>query len=216
MVFHGPAFPAGPVHEHATFRASLDRYPRRFPGEDERVRLAWMDRTRRFGGASWDAPLSRRCRRLSAPGRSSRASRSRLRNFWWRIADSNRASPGCKPGVLSTEPIPRNLAGTAGLEPASCRLTGGRSAVELHAIWWIGKESNLRRAGLQPTALPSELPIRKVSGAGARAHRRCCGRLVLYEDEALPRHFTQSTLSKNTHRGIKKPRWFRTDQGFLG
>ena len=39
-----------------------------------------------------------------------------------------------------------------------------------------------------------------------------CGRSV--RDEALPRQFTQSTLLKIVYRGIKKPRWFRTDQGF--
>ena len=42
---------------------------------------------------------------------------------------ANRAPSGCKPDVLSTELIPRYLAGTAGLEPASSRLTGGRSAL---------------------------------------------------------------------------------------
>ena len=91
---------------------------------------------------------------------SHRAGRSRSSEIWWRIAGSNRGPPGCKPGILPTELIPRKLAGTAGLEPASFRLTAERSTVELHAKWWIGKDLNLRRAGLQPAALPAELPIR--------------------------------------------------------
>ena len=52
-----------------------------------------------------------------------------------------RSSP-CKGDVLADELIPRNLAGTAGVEPTSIRVTGGCSAVELHAIGgsgWIGK-----------------------------------------------------------------------------
>lgn len=44
-----------------------------------------------------------------------------------------RSSP-CKGDVLADELIPRNLAGTVGLEPTSIRVTGGCSAVELHAI----------------------------------------------------------------------------------
>ena len=38
---------------------------------------------------------------------SHRFGRSRGREIWWRIAGSNRGPPGCKPGVLPTELIPR-------------------------------------------------------------------------------------------------------------
>ena len=38
-----------------------------------------------------------------------------------------------KRDALSAELIPRNLAGTVGLEPTSIRVTGGCSTVELHA-----------------------------------------------------------------------------------
>ena len=66
-----------PVHEPRYFRASLGRYPRRFPSEDKRVELAWVNRTYTLGGTPWVAPLSRRCRRLLAPGRKRRDGRGR-------------------------------------------------------------------------------------------------------------------------------------------
>ena len=101
--------------------------------------LAWSDRIRRFGGIPWDVSLSRRHRRSSAPGR---------------CRTPDRASPIGK--------ARSHLAGTAGVEPVFSRLTAERSAIELHAKenWWIGTDSNYRSVGLQPTALPAELPIR--------------------------------------------------------
>ena len=43
--------------------------------------------------------------------------------------------------------------------------------------WWIGMELNHRRAGLQPTALPIELPIRLVEREGVEPTKPV-GRLV--------------------------------------
>ena len=57
------------VHESRYFRASLGRYPRQFPIEDEEAELAWIDRVRIPGEAPWIVPLSHRCRWLAAPGR---------------------------------------------------------------------------------------------------------------------------------------------------
>ena len=45
----------------------------------------------------------------------------------------NRAHSPCKDDVLPAELIPQCLAGMAGIEPATLRLTGGRSTAELHA-----------------------------------------------------------------------------------
>lgn len=69
----------GPVREPRYFRASLGRYPRQFLNEDMRTRLAWIDRAVKLGGSPWVTPLSRRYRRLSAPGRNHRVGRSRRR-----------------------------------------------------------------------------------------------------------------------------------------
>lgn len=40
--------------------------------------------------------------------------------------------------------------------------------------WWIGMELNHRRAGLQPTALPIELPIQKLGLTVSIELTTCC------------------------------------------
>lgn len=57
------------MHESRYFRASPDRYRRQLPIDDKEAELAWIDRTRKLGEAPWEVPLSRRYRRLAAPGR---------------------------------------------------------------------------------------------------------------------------------------------------
>jgi hypothetical protein len=85
---HRCVSPATPAHRLAAIPAAAATRTRG-------VGLAWDDRVRALGGTPWVAPLCRRCRRLSTPGRL--------------------------------------LAGTAGLEPATFRLTAGCSTTELRA-----------------------------------------------------------------------------------
>ena len=92
-----------PVREPRYFRASLGRYPRRFPDEYKRTGLAWVDRTGGLGGTPWVTPLSRRYRRLSAPGRIS----------------PRRPKPGRRDLVVDRE----------GLEPPPRRSSACRSTV---------------------------------------------------------------------------------------
>ena len=78
-------------------------------------------------------------------------------------------------------------------------------------IWWIGMESNHRRAGLQPTALPIELPIRLVERVGVEPTKPI-GRLVYSQGfspvNASPNqgaegeHQTHSLLFKNSRSAI--------------
>lgn len=85
---------------HATSAHRLAAIPRRFPHEDKRAGLAWVDRANKLGGTPWVTPLSRRYRRLSAPGRKS---------------------------PLRPKPRPRDLVEDRGFEPRTARLQTGCS-----------------------------------------------------------------------------------------
>ena len=74
-------------------------------------------------------PLSRRYRRLAAPGRYKEPRQIPVvQNLVEDRGLQPRSSP-CKSDVLSDELIPRCLAGTVGLEPTSFRVTGDCSAL---------------------------------------------------------------------------------------
>jgi hypothetical protein len=71
-----------------------------------------------------------------------------------------------------------NVAGTVGLEPTPFRLTGGRSAIELHARNLVDRDGVAPpSAGLQPAALLPKLPIRLVERVGVEPTKPL-GRLV--------------------------------------
>ena len=55
----------------ATSAHRLAAIPAGLANEDKRAGPAWVDRARGLGGTPWVTPLSRRYRRISAPGRKS-------------------------------------------------------------------------------------------------------------------------------------------------
>ena len=120
---------------------------------------------------NWSGQQDSNLRQLRSKRRTL-ASLSYTQGVWWRIADSNRAPSGCKPDVLSTELIPLNLAGTAGLEPASSRLTGGRSALNyMPVVDRDGVAPPQRRASADRS---TKLSYRSRNGAGANARSGVC------------------------------------------
>ena len=119
------------------------------------------------------------------------------------------------------------MAPAAGLEPASRRLTGGRSASRAKPEWhWCtGEISKLRPPGLQPGALPTELPARqrkRQHGGWRRRHVTGARTRIMALAQPAARHphqviriVKEQRSSENECRGKKKPRLHEPTGAFV-